>query len=94
MATTAAVTPTTTATRAASEKAPISPSRNDSQVRTTAAGKVWMIEKKIIRDIPLPIPCSVICSPSHITKSAPTVSVVTVVNVNKKPGLVTAPGIA
>ncbi len=50
--------------------------------------------KKIRSDIPLPIPRSVICSPSHITKIAPTVSVITVVKVKRKPGVLTAPGIA
>ena len=53
-----------------------------------------MIEKKISSDMPLPMPCSVICSPSHMTKIAPTVSVMTVVNTNSKPGVLTAPGIA
>ena len=37
-----------------------------------------MIEKKIRRLIPLPMPRSVICSPTHMMKMAPVVSVSTV----------------
>ncbi len=50
-----------------------------------------MIEKKIRSDIPLPMPRSVICSPRYITKTAPTVRLTVVVNVNSKPGVRTAP---
>ena len=52
-----------------------------------------MIEKEISRLMPLPMPRSVICSPSHITKTAPAVSVNTVDEPGGEPGLVTAPGI-
>ena len=45
------------------------------------------------RLIPLPMPRSVICSPSHITKMAPTVSVTTMISREEKPGFGTAPGI-
>ncbi len=51
------------------------------------------IEKVMSRLIPLPMPRSVICSPSHITKMAPTVSVTTMTVRDAKPGLATAPGI-
>src|SRR3989449_2192701 len=51
------------------------------------------IEKKIRRLAPLPMPRSVICSPSHITNTPPVVRVSTVVNRKKKPGVATAPGI-
>ncbi len=51
------------------------------------------IEKVMRRLIPLPIPRSVICSPSHITKIAPAVSVTTMMRREAKPGLGTAPGI-
>ena len=46
-----------------------------------------MIEKKISRLIPLPMPRSVICSPSHMTKIAPVVSVTTMMSRDAKPGL-------
>ena len=50
-----------------------------------------MMEKKIIRLMPLPMPRSVIRSPSHMTKMAPAVSVRTVVMRKPSPGLGTAP---
>ena len=89
--TTAAVIPTSTTTRPTRAKIVICPAVNDSHVRPTAAGKPSMMEKKIRSDIPLPIPCSVICSPSHITKIAPTVSVMVVVRLKTNPGSRTAP---
>ena len=45
----------------------------------------------MINEIPLPIPCSVICSPSHIINITPVTIVTTLVNINKKPGFGTAP---
>ncbi len=51
------------------------------------------IEKVMRRLIPLPMPRSVICSPSHMTKMAPTVSVTTITIRETKFGLATAPGI-
>ena len=50
-----------------------------------------MMEKKIRSDMPLPIPRSVICSPSHITKIAPTVRITVVVRLKMKPGFSIAP---
>ena len=49
------------------------------------------IEKKIIKLAPLPMPRSVICSPSHITKIAPTVRKNVICMRNAKPGFATAP---
>ena len=49
------------------------------------------IEKKIRSEAPLPIPRSVICSPSHITNIAPVVRNSTICALNAKPGCVTAP---
>ena len=92
IATTPPHTPMTTATSATMAKIPISPTIKASNVRATAAGNVSMMEKKISRLMPLPIPRSVICSPSHITKTAPVVSANTVVNMKPKPGTLTAPG--
>ena len=51
------------------------------------------IEKVISRLIPLPMPRSVICSPSHITKMAPVVSTTTIVSRVQNVGARTAPGI-
>ena len=44
----------------------------------------------MISEIPLPIPRSVICSPSHMTNTVPAVSVSTVISRNPMPGLATA----
>ena len=71
--------------------ASISPSLAASHVRAIAWGKPWMIEKKIISDIPLPTPRSVICSPSHMTKTPPTVRTITVEKTNPIPGSRTTP---
>ena len=91
MTTTPAVTPTRTSSNAAMAIMLISPSASDSHVRITAAGKPSMIEKKIISDMPFPMPRSVICSPSHITNTAPVVRATMVVNMKPNPGLATAP---
>ncbi len=45
------------------------------------------------RLIPFPMPRSVICSPSHMTKIAPVVSVTTMMSREARPGLAMAPGI-
>ena len=42
---------------------------------------------KMMSDMPLPMPRSVICSPSHMTKQVPVVSVSTVISRNASPGL-------
>ena len=43
----------------------------------------------IMRDIPLPIPFSVISSPNHMTNIVPAVSVTMVENLKKNPGVAT-----
>ena len=50
------------------------------------------IPVKISRDIPLPIPLAVICSPSHMMKIAPAVRVTTVEKTNPAPGFATMLG--
>ena len=50
-----------------------------------------IIEKKMSRLIPFPIPRSVICSPNHITNTAPVVRVRMVMSRKPQPGLATAP---
>ena len=49
----------------------MSPWRAASKDCPTAAGNPETMPAKISREIPLPTPRSVICSPSHIRKSAP-----------------------
>ena len=46
---------------------------------------------KMISDIPLPMPRSVICSPSHMMKAVPVVSVSMVIRMKPMPGLMTKP---
>ena len=58
-------------------------------VLTLAAGNLQTIPAKIINDIPLPMPRSVICSPSHMIKAVPAVRVITVINRNAHPGIKT-----
>jgi len=68
------------------------PVRSASTVRSDSGRMRSMIEKKISKLMPLPIPRSVICSPSHMTKTPPVVSVSTVVIRNAHPGWATAFG--
>ena len=44
---------------------------------------------KMISDMPLPTPRSVICSPSHMINAVPVVSEMMVIKTNPKPGLIT-----
>ena len=46
---------------------------------------------KMINEMPLPMPRSVICSPSHIRNIVPVTSVTTVVKRNIRPGSITSP---
>ena len=55
-----------------------------------ALGRPATIPVKIKSDMPLPMPRAVICSPSHIMKMEPVVSVNTVVKRNIGPGFVTS----
>ena len=50
-----------------------------------AAGILATIPAKMISEIPLPTPRSVICSPSHIIKAVPAVRVMTVINRKSHP---------
>ena len=68
------------------DTAPVLPSSN---VVTNALGISATIPAKIIKDIPLPIPLWVICSPNHIRNIVPATIVVTVVILKKEPGLIT-----
>ena len=64
-------------------KAPLLASSN---VLNTALGNPATIPAKIMIEIPLPIPRSVICSPNHIKNIVPLTNVTTAVNLNMKPG--------
>ena len=52
-----------------------------------ALGKRTTMPAKMISDIPLPIPRSVICSPSHMMNAVPAVSVIIVIRMKPIPGL-------
>ena len=64
----------------------ISPFLANSIVPPIADGKPATIPAKIIIDIPLPIPLSVICSPSQIKNIVPVTNVTTPVMKKPKPG--------
>ena len=65
---------------------------NASNVFTVSGRIRSMIEKKMSRLMPFPMPRSVICSPSHMTKTPPVVRVSTVVIRKPHPGCATALG--
>ncbi len=48
---------------------------------------------KMIKEMPLPTPRAVTCSPSHIRNMVPPVSVITVEARKNKPGSVTTPAL-
>ena len=76
---------TISAIRKISVKSLSDPTRKDSKVRTKSFGYLAMMPVKIIRDIPLPMPFSEICSPSHIRNIVPDVSVTIVSSLNGMP---------
>ena len=82
----AATTATISATSSTSRIRPICPVRSWSKVRVTARGKFTTMPAKISSDIPLPMPRSVICSPSHITNIVPVVRVSTHISRKPQPG--------
>ena len=66
---------------------PICPVRICSSVDSTACGKFTTMPAKMMSDMPLPMPRSVICSPSHMMNAVPVVSVSTVSSRKPQPGL-------
>ena len=52
-------------------------------------GKPTTMPAKMMRLIPLPMPRSVICSPSHMMKAVPVVRVSTVMSLKLMPGFST-----
>jgi len=65
----------------------ISPLFTRLTVPAIAFGILATIPAKMIRDIPFPMPFSVICSPSHIIKEVPPVRVIMVISRKLHPGL-------
>jgi len=82
-------TPTINKSKSTAMKICISPVDSRRNVFAIAAGRRQTIPAKMIRDIPLPMPRSVICSPSHMIKAVPAVRVITVISRNPQPGLIT-----
>ncbi len=65
---------------------PISPVRIRRTLPLIAVGRRATIPAKMIKEIPLPIPRSVICSPSHMMKAVPAVRVIMVMRRKDQPG--------
>ncbi len=72
----------------------MTPVRTSSSVPPIAAGRPATMPPKMIIEMPLPMPLSVICSPSHMRNMVPVMSVRTVVKRNARPGSMTRPGCA
>ena len=70
----------------------IAPVRTSSSVPAMAFGSPAAMPAKMMIEMPLPRPRSVICSPSHIRNMVPVTSVVTAVMRNMSPGSSTRPG--
>ena len=71
------------------EIAPVLPSSN---VDAKAPGISATIPENIIKEIPLPTPLAVICSPSHIINMVPVSKVIVVTNLKYQPASKTKPG--
>ncbi len=90
--TTTIVTPITSAKMKSATMIDIDPVRTSSSVPPIAAGSPATMPPKMIIEMPLPMPRSVICSPSHMRNMVPVISVITVVMRNARPGSITSPG--
>ena len=64
---------------------PICPVDIWSNVRRIASGSFTTMPAKMISDMPLPMPRSVICSPSHMMNIVPVVSVSIVIRRKPQP---------
>ena len=58
-------------------------------MRTAASGMSATMPAKMISEMPLPMPRSVICSPSHMMNAVPVVSETMVIRRKPQPGLMT-----
>jgi len=75
-----------------SAKAPFSsPVLTSCSVPPKAEGSPARMLARMIMEMPLPMPRSVICSPSHIRNTVPVVSVMAAVITKLGPGLMTTP---
>ena len=86
MTTTAAITPTISATTPSATSGASVPARILSNAASTAFGAPPRMFTKMMSEMPLPMPCSVIFSPSHMTRMVPAVCVMIVTSVKPKPG--------
>ena len=86
--------PTASTSRMTTKAIENEPVRASSSVPPMAWGNPATMPAKMISEIPLPMPRSVICSPSHIRNIVPATSVTTVTNMNIGPGAMTSPGCA
>ncbi len=73
--------------RAMTTSGPIEPVLAPSKTVPMACGKRATIPAKMISEMPLPTPLLVICSPIHINRIVPPVSVTTAVNAEEHAGL-------
>ncbi len=64
----------------------ISPILMSLKVSIMAAGKRATMPAKMMREMPFPMPRSVICSPSHMMKAVPEVRVMMVMSLKLQPG--------
>ena len=72
----------------------IAPVRTSSSVPPMAEGSPATMPAKMIIEMPLPSPRSVICSPSHMRNIVPVMRVMTVTRRKARPGSMTRPGCA
>ena len=86
-----AVTASTTTIRTIAKRPLISPVLICSTVRPIAPGNPATMPPRMIIEMPLPTPRSVICSPSHIRNIVPVVMVTVATNRNCQPGASTMP---
>ncbi len=92
--TTTIVTPTTSANTRSATKGDMAPVRTSSALPPRAAGRPATMPAKMIIEMPLPMPRSVICSPSHMRNMVPVMRVITVVMRKARPASTTRPGCA
>ena len=76
--------PANSARTPSGENAPV---RANSSVPATAAGRPATMEPKMISEMPLPMPRSLICSPSHTKNMVPATSEAAVVILKPSPGI-------
>ena len=87
----AATTATASAATNRAVKIDSSRCRTNSRVWRIAPGKAATMPAKMIMEMPLPMPRSVICSPSHMMNAVPVVSVIIVIRRKPHPGSKTTP---